>query len=84
MKNVKMKKQAYQQKKTNGKTTNRISNKESNKILRRLKSWKSSRNSKLQKLLRPKAGILDQTRRRPRRLDEDVRKLSIEFIVIKV
>jgi len=89
MKNVKMKKQAYQQKKTNGKTTNRISNKESSKILRRLKSRKSSRveqnyHSSL-KLLSLKSGILDHTRRIctkiPTKSDPLTRRRSLCFLV---
>ena len=59
MENVKMKKQTYQQQKIHGETINRVSNKD-----------KHQTNN--QKLLRLKSGILDQTRRRPRRLDEDV------------
>ena len=59
MEKTKMENQTYQQEKTQGKTTNRSSNKD-----------KHQTNN--QKLLRLKSGILDQTRRRPRRLDEDV------------
>jgi len=59
MEKTKVENQIDQQEKTHGRTTNRISNKD-----------KQQTNNT--KLLSPKAGILDQTRRRPRRIDEDV------------
>jgi len=59
MEKKKVEKPTHPQEKTHGKTTNRISKKD-------------KQQTSNTKLLSPKAGILDQTRRRPRRLDEDV------------